>query len=113
MAGRCCQTSDGRSGTGNSEGPESMADFDDIRKDLLAARAGADTISRRIFQLRQHVARLKRERQRLERMTGSRHGAAGNPTLARLDERIEALEAEIEGLRARLEAAMEAERRRF
>jgi hypothetical protein len=90
-----------------------MADFDDIRKDLREAMDGAKELSREIFRLRQHLARLKREQRRLKRLESPRHGTAEIPALEDLDGRVESLQADIEGLRGNLETAVAAERRQF
>lgn len=88
-----------------------MAEFDEIQKDLIAARAGVYALERQIFRSRQHQARLKREQRQRQRFASQETaGAAGDPVLAELDRKIEALDADIAGLAAEFETAEAAER---
>lgn len=88
-----------------------MADFEQVRRDLAAARTATHGASRRLFGLRQQLSRLERRRRRLQRTGGPSPDGADPAGGFAIDRRIAALEGEIEGRARELRAAKETEGR--
>lgn len=91
-----------------------MAQFDETRKALEAARSAAFRLSRDIFKERQRLRRCEREWRRLERFAGRTEiGTVDSPALAALDEKCAAIKAGIARLSDELGAARARESEHF